>query len=271
MTNEEFHKHMTYVSICTQTDLAKPTLAVYWEKFRDWPAEDFAAAMTWLADNHKGRFPTISQIRDARPAKRDTITEIDLANNMPLIEVTETEEERGSSELEAHIDAMTDDDLRLLFGSMFDGDKADQAIAFTIKQFRKNPKGRLYRSVIRDLVTNNSGEFDGPNYRCLICRDRGTVYCYDPAYYDEFKYGTFTISGHLRETTFACSCDKGANHRKPRDQERGKHTFSPLKTYDPARHCKVDALGVDSQVEELKQFVAEMKPPGYEEAFANYE
>ena len=76
----------------------------------------------------------------------------------PLIEVRETEADRGSDALESFIDNMTDADLQEhVFAPMYKystvcktDEQKQQAINFCIARFRANPNGRMYRSVIRN-------------------------------------------------------------------------------------------------------------------------
>ena len=78
-----------------------------------------------------------------------------------LMMTNERESERGPAELEAEIDRLTDEELAVLFRkhSNYDIDpdmsEADivNACEYSVQQFRRNPRGWIYRGYVREALT----------------------------------------------------------------------------------------------------------------------
>ena len=151
----QFAAEMARCSIATQSEISDEEMEVYWDRFKGANLEDFTTAIRRCADDCV-RFPSVRDVRDAFPKRHPAPKE----PYQPLIEVRETEAERGSDALESFIDNMTDDQLREhVFAPMYKystvcttDEQKNQAINFCIARFRANPNGRMYRSVIRDEV-----------------------------------------------------------------------------------------------------------------------
>ena len=78
-----------------------------------------------------------------------------------LLLASENESERGAPSLEADIDRLTDEELVVLFRkhSNYDADldmtedDIVRACEFSVKQFRENPQGMVYRGYVREAIT----------------------------------------------------------------------------------------------------------------------
>jgi hypothetical protein len=150
----EFSAAMGKCAIATRSELTDADMLVYWTKFTTWELSDFQEALRRCSDE-LNRFPTVHQIRQAFPKRLPTVDEIINKRDayQPLISITEDRSERGTDDLEAKIDSLTNNDLMILFETLHDNvDYPQQAAAFSVRQFRKNPNGRLYRGLVRDLV-----------------------------------------------------------------------------------------------------------------------
>lgn len=162
----EFLPEMAKVAVATQSEYAEGEINVYWEKFQYWPYEDFRAAMESCSDECK-RFPTVWDIKDRRPKKFATIEDVekriykrgDSIDALPAFSQTETADDRGPDTIETKIDSLSDSDVEQLFGRLFISSRVcltpehmKKASKFSADMFRRNPNGRLYRGVLRDLV-----------------------------------------------------------------------------------------------------------------------
>jgi hypothetical protein len=156
MNQNEFSIEMGITAVATRSDIDDATMSVYFKRFASWKLSDFQHSMKQCRDD-LARFPTVADIKARYPIQTQTIDDIE-REYQPLVGIQESDEERGSDDIEARIDAMTDEELAELFYAMSPLVASKQrvdAATFSVRQFRKNPTGRLYRSVIRDHLRNN--------------------------------------------------------------------------------------------------------------------
>ena len=175
----------------------------YWNEFETWTDEQFAGALI-RCKRELDFFPTIKQIRERFVVRRQ------LQQDQPkpavgLLTVEENSDDKATSSLEATVDAMSDDDLQSLMES---NGLSEQAARTTVRKFRRHPQGKLFRGFIKDLISPNWNETNEPTFRCLQCRDRGTIEVYTPSTCRKANAETLTTSD-LRTWMVACRCEAG--------------------------------------------------------------
>lgn len=165
LTEDEFALEMAAASVATQSECDHSTMALYWDKFQYWPIEDFRIAIRFASD-HTNKFPTVWQIKDARPKHFAQATDV-IRKNLPrgsgiegtaLIAVDEqiSKQDQG---IEEQIDSLTDEEFIELVVPLWSrskvtiGEQEMDAAKFTLKMFRRNPNSAIYRGFVRDAIT----------------------------------------------------------------------------------------------------------------------
>jgi len=123
------------------------TYAAFRDRFIDWPAESFAAAMTACGAELEW-FPSVSQVLARDPRKSYKTGQLELVKASERAVALEHQNAGGvATDVETRIDALTDPELREVFNAAgcWDG------VEFTIKMFRKNKQG-IYRGIVRDQL-----------------------------------------------------------------------------------------------------------------------
>ena len=152
-----FVTEMRQVATLTQSQMAPGTLEAYEPRFASWSDEEFSAAIRKCGDE-LNRFPTVGQIRANRPKKFQSA--VDIIPYGRLLLASENANELGAPSLEAEIDRLTDEDLAALFRkhSNYDIDRdmteddIIRACEHSVEQFRRNPKGGIYRGYVREAL-----------------------------------------------------------------------------------------------------------------------
>lgn len=98
---------------------------------------------------------------------------------------------------------------------------------------------------------------DEPRYKCLDCKDGGTVAIYHYCGYQPIRLGSFDMSKHLRSMIAACHCSAGVFHATEREMITGQHrrTVGGLPRFDKRKMKIITACPGDEQVNELTEFV----------------
>lgn len=179
----------------------------YWNEFQTWTDQQFAGALV-RCKRELDYFPTIKQIRERFVVQRS------LQQDQPkppvgLLTSQETSEDKATASLEATVDALSDDELKELMQA---NGLSEQAALSSIAKFRKHPQGRLFRGFIKDLISPNWNELNEPTFRCLKCRDHGTIEVYTPATCRKANAGTVECQD-LRTWMVACRCSSGDQFR----------------------------------------------------------
>jgi hypothetical protein len=94
-------------------------------------------------------------------------------------------------------------------------------------------------------------------FKCLDCRDSGSIEVYHPMAYKPIKDGEFSVSKHLRTCLVACTCDSGTVMATERRYKSGS-TDRIVKGYprfDPRKMQPMQATRIEEQVVELTHFV----------------
>lgn len=143
-------------TIANMTNTTPPEgIGLWYEKFKHWSKEDWKAACDACASELKW-FPKVAELIERKPKKYSTGA-IDQASGWML--ESERPDERASEEVESKIDALTDDELQWLFTQH----GAPTGTEFSVRMFRKNPNGRLYRGFIREAIKErNRRQVKGP-------------------------------------------------------------------------------------------------------------
>jgi hypothetical protein len=100
--------------------------------------------------------------------------------------------------------------------------------------------------------------WDEPRYRCLDCRDGGTLMVYHPIGYSPIRNDCFEISKHLNSITVACTCDAGDKQtieRRYKLGNGGERIVPGLKRFDSKKMKVITATRLNEQVDELTEFV----------------
>lgn len=220
-------------------------MKVYERRFLDWPIDDFKTSMKVCSES-SNRFPTFGDILKNRPNR--FITAADVLEKrkspfVPLISVDETDQERGKQSIEDKIDSMTKQELIDLFVQK--GGHSPGGAIFSAKEFLKNTNGRMYRSVIRDLLTDGDSYRPGePTYKCLLCRDRGVVEVFHPKAYKPIRKETFNKNLHTGGIVVACHCQSGKQHcEKDQGDINSKKCLPNLIMFDHNRMLATDGHG----------------------------
>ena len=119
-------------------------IGLWYEKFKHWKLSEWQSACDACGSELKW-FPRVADIIERKP-KRYSTGAIKNASGWML--ESETADEKGSKELENEIDSLSDSDLEWLFVNY----GAPVGAEFSIRMFRKNPNGRLYRGFIREAI-----------------------------------------------------------------------------------------------------------------------
>jgi hypothetical protein len=97
-----------------------------------------------------------------------------------------------------------------------------------------------------------------PRYKCLDCRDGGTLMVYHPIGYSPIRNDCFEISKHLNSITVACTCEAGekeTRERRYKSGSGGERVVPGLKRFDSKKMKVVTATRLNDQVDELTEFV----------------
>jgi len=160
MTYREFVEFLAKVGVETQSDILPPTYQIYWERFKGVESGAFSAACEACC-LELNRFPSVAQIRERLPITgksdwdraKDDLKKISHESIFGI-----PDNERGSDDLESRIDALTDDELVEIFRAsadpqwMANNGVSDAGLWFSVRKFRANPNGAIYRGVIRDQL-----------------------------------------------------------------------------------------------------------------------
>lgn len=221
----------------------------YWNEFQTWTDQQFAGALV-RCKRELDFFPTIKQIRERFVVQRS------LRQDQPippvgLLTVQESADDKATASLEATVDALSDDDLRKL---MRDDGLSEQAIQSSIKKFRKHPQGKLFRGYIKDLISPNWNEHNEPTFRCLKCRDHGTVEVYAPSTCRKANSGTVKPSD-LQTWMVACRCEKG---EQTSEEAHERNRCKKLMEFEPWMR-PVAAVTVSGMIDEIQQHYQQRK------------
>ena len=142
-------------------DCSKATLDVYLERFRSWDYELFESAMADCR-SELTRFPSIAQIVERLPKVHPTAPDIVPEQYESIFGITEQPIEKN--ELEDELDALSDDEITELFKPVYEldpnakypltPDLETQLIKakYAMGEFRKHPKGMIFRGTLRDML-----------------------------------------------------------------------------------------------------------------------
>lgn len=142
-------------------------LETYFLEFKSWTEEQFFEAMRRCRQD-LDFFPTIHQIRERFPSKKK------LVSVEPAGLITQ-EPKVQSSSLEANVNALTDEEIVEYLCKY--GLEEEPAL-MALKRFRANQESPFYRSLIKDAISPNWNEHNERTFRCLDCKDRGSVEVY---------------------------------------------------------------------------------------------
>ena len=131
--------------IANMTNTTPPEGIGQWYKhFKDWNKADWVAACD-ACGTELNWFPKVAELVERKP-KRYKTGAVENASGWML--ETERQDERGPQEIETEIDGLTDPDLNWLFTNY----GAAVGAELSIRMFRKNPNGKIYRGWIRDAI-----------------------------------------------------------------------------------------------------------------------
>ncbi len=117
-----------------------------------------------------------------------------------------------------------------------------------------------------------------PRRRCLTCRDSGLVTVWHPHSMDLAKRGELRLPGcgslgGCYRAAIRCDCQTGARYDHlawgPTDKKTGRPYRSTPIIYDPKR-WRICKGFKQTDLEDLCEFMANIKPAGFVDAFAEY-
>lgn len=94
-------------------------------------------------------------------------------------------------------------------------------------------------------------------FKCLDCRDSGSIEVYHPMAYKPIKDGEFSVSKHLRTCLAACTCDEGTVMATERRYKSGSadRIVKGYPRFNPTKMQPMQATRIEEQVVELTHFV----------------
>lgn len=223
----------------------------YWNEFKTWTDEQFAGALV-RCKRELDFFPTIRQIRERFVVQR-ALQQDQPKPPVGLITLKETQDDKATLSLEATVDALSDDELKDLMQA---NGLSEQAALSSIAKFRKHPQGRLFRGFIKDLISPNWNEHNEPTFRCLRCRDHGTVEVYTPATCRKANAETLTTDA-LQTWMVACKCESGNQFRKG-EKAHERNRCRNLMNFEPWM-VPVAAVTVAGMMDEINQHYKTIK------------
>lgn len=142
--------------IANMTNTTPPeSIGTWYDKFKNWNKSDWDAACDACATELKW-FPKVAEIRERKPKHYSTGA---IQNASGWMLETERLDERGPEQLENEIDNLSDEELEWLFANY----GAPEGTEFSVRMFRKNPNGRMYRGFIREALKQRNRKQDSTN------------------------------------------------------------------------------------------------------------
>jgi len=160
MLRQEYNPIMARLVIEFRATVDEALLTTYFQRVENMTPKKFQAACNACV-LELDFFPSVHQIIERLPitGKSDWDRAKDDLKKVEYESIFGVQDnERGSDDLETQIDALTDDELVEIFRAsadpqwMANNGVTDMGLWFSVRQFRANPNGAIYRGVIRDQL-----------------------------------------------------------------------------------------------------------------------
>jgi len=159
MLRHEFNPIMAKMVLEFRATVDQALFEIYFNRFEHVSAASFRLACDRCVVE-LDYFPSVHQLLDRLPAPN---VKSEFQRAQEDVENVRTEyqsifgipdKERGTDDLEARIDALTDEELLEIYrAAWMEANKVgDGALWFSVRKFRDNPNGMIVRGVVRDQL-----------------------------------------------------------------------------------------------------------------------